>query len=114
MTDQDRGWGVAIDARVYRVDRNTDGSGILWLEARPADEKGPASTPGQNQLKFLVAPPKVHALVGKNIWGGTGFIMLGARKIADRAGYEMLVFLDEQPFEEAIRAYRWTTHPETR
>jgi hypothetical protein len=52
--------------------------------------------------------------VGKNIWGGTGAIHLGVRKIADRAGYEMLVFVDDQSFDEAIRAYRWTTHPETR
>lgn len=113
MTNQERGWGVAIDATVTRVDINPDGSGCLHLAPRDCTD-GTQSTPGQNRLTFLVAPKKVHALTGKDIWGGTGDILLGSRKIADRAGYEMLVFLDDQDFNRAIQVYHWKTHPETR
>lgn len=109
-----RGWGMAIDAHIWRVDVEQDGSGTLHLEPREADAMGPASPPGQTRLRFLASPRKVHSLQGKNIWGGTGDIHLGTRKIADRAGYEMLVFVDEKDFDEAIKAYKWTTHPETR
>lgn len=105
---------MAIDANIWRVDVNADGSGCLHLKSREADALGPASPPGQNRLKFLVAPKGIHRLVGKNIWGGTGDIHLGARKIADRAGYEMLVFVGEKDFDEAVKAYRWKTWPETR
>ena len=109
MTNQERGWGMSIDARINRVDVNHDGSGTLYLVPRPADGMGPASVPGQSQLRFLVAPRGIHRLVGKNVWGGTGDINLGARKIADRAGYEMLVFVDDDRVEEALRSSQWNT-----
>lgn len=101
---------MSIDARVWRIDVNDDGSGSLHLEARPGADEGP----GQKVLKFLAHPAKIHALTGKCVWGGTGFLMLGTRQIAVRAGYEMLVFEEDRKFEEAIRAAKWKTLPETR
>jgi hypothetical protein len=100
---------MAIDARVERVDVNADGSGTLFLVDRHPDIPS-----GQNQLRFKLAPRKVHSLQGKEIWGGSGELMLGHRKIADRAGCEWLVFVTDQDFDRAVQAYHWKTHPETR
>jgi hypothetical protein len=105
---------MAIDAIVWRVDVNQDGSGTLHLESREPSGLGSASPPGQNRLRFLASPPKVHAIQGTHIWGGTGSIQMGSRKIADRAGYEMIVFVSEKDFNEAVKAYKWKTLPETR
>lgn len=85
---------MSIDAHVWAVVQNPDGTGSLCLAdrppARPGENPGIA---GQSSLHFDSAPPDVASLVGRDIWGGDGMIMLGERKIAERLGYTKIRFV---------------------
>lgn len=97
---------MSIDARVQTVHHNEDGSGYLKLidrpKARPDDHPG---CRGQNELHYQVAPYEVTALNGLDIWGGSGFIMLGDIEIAKRRGYSRIEFCDDETFKRAVKKY---------
>jgi hypothetical protein len=85
---------MSIDARVDWVGFKEDGSGVLYLEDRPAAR--PDENPGiagQRMLHFDKAPHDVTALTGKDIWGGSSEIMYGTAKIAVREGYTKIRFV---------------------
>lgn len=74
---------MSIDARVTAVTYSPDGTATLHLE--PADpRRAPA---GQPSLVVLNPRPGMGAMVGTQVWGGAGEIMVGDTKFADRVGY---------------------------
>jgi hypothetical protein len=88
---------VAIDAVVKSCLLHPDGSGELHLVPRGE------SAAGQTTLTFETAPKGVERLEGREIWGGAGFLMLGAVEIAQRLGYVPIKFHSQETFEMAIR-----------
>lgn len=87
---------MSIDARVagvcYHLSDHTTN-----LVLFPRDEKiGPA---GQQMLtvknEFVSDSwERLRVLVGLEVWGGSGFLMLGDKKIADRIGYTSIRLVD--------------------
>ena len=74
---------MSIDARINDVRYLPDGTAELVLAA--ADERrAPA---GQPSIIIENPKPGMDALVGYNIWGGAGEIMLGDKMLAKRVGY---------------------------
>lgn len=74
---------MSIDAKVAEVTYNRDGTATLRLV--PADpRRAPA---GQPVLVALNPRPGMGAMVGTQVWGGAGEIMVGDTKFADRVGY---------------------------
>lgn len=75
---------MAINGSVKYVHCYEDGSGFLELVG---EERG------QPQLSFNTAPHDVTALNGLQVWGGSGELMHGETKIADRLGYTSINFV---------------------
>ena len=96
---------MSIDARVETVVINEDGSGELRLVDRPARPGKSAGIAGQRALRFAAAPEEVTALNGCDVWGGSGFLMLGDVQIAEREGYTRIVFCPAEAFKRAVAAY---------
>lgn len=86
---------MAIDGRVSAVTLNKDGTATLSLEPR---EK--ATCAGQTKLT-IVNPPEVdfrtfaNAMIGQELWGGAGEIMVRETKWADRIGYTRIRLIDQ-------------------
>jgi hypothetical protein len=91
---------VAIDAVVKSCLLNPDGSGELHLVPRGL------SAAGQKTLTFETAPEGVGRLEGREIWGGSSFIMLGSVEIAERLGYVPIRFHSQETFDAAIRGLK--------
>jgi hypothetical protein len=70
---------------------------------QPGDHDGIA---GQRALSFVSAPEEVTALNGADVWGGSGFLMLGDVEIARRTGYTTIQFHGADVFKRAVAAYR--------
>jgi hypothetical protein len=82
---------MSIDARIAGVSIGPNGV-FLNLEARDS-RIGPA---GQQRMEILnppSPPTQLEVLVGECVWGGSGFLMLGDTKIADRVGCTQLRLL---------------------
>lgn len=75
---------MSINAIVQRVERETDGSGTLYLTG---EERG------QNKLKFAAAPADVDCLTGKQVWGSADRLLYGQTTIAKRLGYTRIEFV---------------------
>jgi hypothetical protein len=95
---------MSIDARVRAVYLHENGGGSLELEDRPRRPGGVPGIAGQKRLSFDAAPEEVTALNGREVWGGSGFLMLGDVEIAKRVGYTRIEFHDRETFIRAIRA----------
>lgn len=82
---------MAIDARVVGV-RRVEGELVkLTLE-----DRGMCSPAGQNTL-VLMNCDNIEAaadFIQCELWGGSGCLMLGDEKIADRDGYTMVRLVD--------------------
>ncbi len=77
---------MAIDAVVRAVRRNRDGTATMTLG--PRDTGHGSSCKGQAKMTILNPPAgPLRGLVGVEIWGGDGAIMVGDRKWAVRVGY---------------------------
>ena len=98
---------MSIDARVKEVFMGSDG-GYLRLEDRPNHAGGVPGIAGQSVLRFDAAPDGLLALVGLDVWGGSGEIMLGDVKIASRIGYTRIKFCDAERFALGVAEYRRT------
>lgn len=96
---------MSIDATVAYVETREDGSGTLHLIGRVSHTSRPDGTAGQRHLHFATAPYEVTALNGLNIWGGSGFLMLGDTEIATREGYARISFIEREPFNAAVEEY---------
>lgn len=94
---------MAIDAIVQRVVVRESGGGELHLVPRGL------SAAGQKVLVFNSSPQGVEQLEGKEIWGGSSFIMLGEVEIAKRTGYMPIEFGDQETFNRGLRNYRCST-----
>jgi len=92
---------MSIDANVAYVELNEDGSGVIHL-----CDRGAENSRGQDRLRFDSAPHEVTSLNGLQIWGGGTQLMLGDRKIANRLGYTRISFIEREAFIDAIRLYR--------
>lgn len=99
---------MSIDARVETVIHNEDGSGELRLIDRPARKGGTPGVAGQRVLSYSKAPYTVTSLNGCDVWGGSGQLILGDRKIADRQGYTHIKFVSDEEFTDACVEYRKT------
>lgn len=97
---------MSIDARIDFVVCNEDGSGELQLIDRPARPGGVPGIRGQGALFFDKSPHEVTALNGMDIWGGSGEVILGDIKIADRLGYGPIAFVADDKFKSALTAYK--------
>lgn len=97
---------MSIDARVDFVHFHQDGSGELRLVDRPARSGGVPGIAGQRTLRFATAPESVTCLNGCDVWGGSGFLMLGDVEIARRVGYTSIEFHDAETLRRASAAYR--------
>jgi hypothetical protein len=87
---------MSIDARVTGVRRNAGGECILTLEQRDK-----YTSAGQPEILVLNPPEpwtRLEALIGCEIWGGSGFVMLGDFHIADREGYTAIRLRDNWDF----------------
>lgn len=84
---------MSIDARIAGITCSPDG---VFLNLEPRDRY---NGPGQSRME-IVNPPspptKLEVLVSECVWGGSGFLMLGDTKIADRIGYTKLKLLGGQ------------------
>jgi hypothetical protein len=89
---------MSIDAVVQSCVMNSDGSGELRLAPRGL------SAAGQTRLTFESAPDGANRLEGREIWGGSSFIMLGEVEIAERIGYVQIRFHAQERFEAGIRS----------
>jgi len=74
---------VSINAIVDAVSVSSDRSGNLYLKGAER---------GQPLLSFKTSPSDVVLLVGRQVWGGAGYLMYGETKIADRVGYTGIEF----------------------
>jgi len=92
---------MSIDAKVETVYIDEDGGGYLDLIDRPN-----GGIAGQKKLYFDMAPEEVTGLNGLNIWGGSGFIMLGDIQIANRIGYTKIEFVNRKDFCKALSNYK--------
>lgn len=75
---------MSIDARVVGV-RIVDGEHKLTLEARDA-----MHGPGQTTLVIEnqpADPAELESFIGKELWGGSGELLVGQTVIAARTGY---------------------------
>lgn len=82
---------MAIDAVVVGV-RFVEGEHKLTLEPR-----GRGTAAGQETLVITNPPDDPSQLgdfVGAELWGGSGYLMLGDAKIADREGYIPIRLVD--------------------
>lgn len=97
---------MAIDANVAYVEVEEDGSGALHLcDRQSPDFSRKPGIAGQSRLHFQSAPYEVTALNGLPIWGSSGQILLGERKIADRLTYTRIAFVSDDAFKAAVACY---------
>jgi hypothetical protein len=73
---------MAIDAVVTEVTYNLDGTAVMKLGPRVADQ-----LPGQDSLLVLNPPRHFDAIVGTRVWGNSKFLMVRDKKLGRRIGY---------------------------
>jgi len=86
---------MSIDARIEAV--NISGSTVK-LHLVPREHDGCA---GQSELT-IVNPPTLNknhlsSMIGTEIWGGSGDVLVGDRKWAKRIGYTKIKLIGETP-----------------
>lgn len=97
---------MSIDANVAYVECREDGSGSLHLcDRQSPDFSQKPGIAGQSRLHFSAAPYEVTALNGLPIWGSSGQVLLGERKIADRLTYTRIAFVSDDEFKNAVTLY---------
>lgn len=83
---------MSIDAKIVGTSRHADGTVTIALEPR---ERGGCA--GQQVMTILNPPPldcDLSRLIGVEIWGGDGYVLVGDEKLADRVGYTSLRLVD--------------------
>ena len=92
---------MSIDAQVIGI-RKLDSENIVKLTLGPSSKGGIA---GQESLHILNSDQLdmmiLRNLIGQDIWGGSGEIMLGDTKLATREGYVGIILVDN--WVEVIR-----------
>jgi len=97
---------MSIDAVVSLVMVSKDRNGTLDFIDSPSRRLGSSGgIAGQDFFYFSKCPPNVAVLAGLEIWGGDSSILLGEVKIADREGYNRIVFCEDEKFDFAIKEY---------
>lgn len=93
---------MSIDAVIHSAIREDDGVRI-YLAPR---EKGGCA--GQRSLLITNFPKysSPHGLVGIEIWGGSGEVLVGDKVWAERRGYGQLVLTKCQPVGRKVN--EWT------
>lgn len=94
---------MSIDARVVGLRMVKDGKRIVKLSLEDRPGGGPA---GQSTLRITNRNRRpgslvtLKQLIGCDIWGGSGEIMLGDNVLAKRHGYTAIELVDD--WEEVI------------
>lgn len=96
---------MSIDARVVGIRESTAEHQVkLTLEGRPG-----VGLAGQSMLVIENAPrdwpeSALKELIGCDIWGGSGMVMLGDKQLAKRDGYLSIILVDG--WKDVISQYK--------
>lgn len=83
---------MSIDARIVGIQVTHNNDVMLVLEPRESRNAHHGSI-----LMMIENPPddptRLGVLIGECVWGGSGYLMIGHTKFADRIGYTRLRLL---------------------
>lgn len=73
---------MSIDAIIVGVTR-----GLAELPRLNLEGRIPGESPGQSVLFVRNAPKSLDSFIGREIWGGSGELLIGQTTVAKRVGY---------------------------